>query len=812
MAFRFTARVMRQLGAELISSDEVALYELVKNGFDAGASKVLVSIEFLLDRKGIRQLEAVVEQLFHSRSPSENRNTEEMQRITDEMLAVISQIRADNKRICLLSNDQTNDLVTDISKSTSVDAAIRRLRLINRIVISDDGSGMSKGEVETNFLVVGTTHRRRQHEAFEKNGTPYPNGIPVSGEKGIGRLSAMRLGDTLSLMTMIKDSSVYTTVDVDWDWFEAHPDADVSEYDVVPVQHRRIRDTQQSGTTITIGALQHAWTKEDVIGLASEKIAKFLDPFERQGLGKLRRQKLKITWNGERIDLASVAKSFLDAAHNGMRGRAVLDSSGAFKLLVDYWFRNGSEKYSRIDINRTYTSADFGSVKEDDLAEIGPFSFEMYHYNRRHLAAIPGVADRTEFRKWLDAWCGGLMLFRDGIRVLPYGQYPEDDWLHLDQRALRAKGFRVNRIQVVGCVRISRTTNRQLVDQTNREGLQNKGIALAFQRLLRDLIDSYFVGLFREYVEERSVSPEDLLPRVSAAEDEVVAAISALITAVRKGNAEGIATARGAVLSGMQEVKAIAGELESLIANQQLHQLEVAELAAKGLSAEYLAHDLEGVLDGSISDAGAVLKNKSLDSRLAAALQHLVAILKATRAQISAIKPGPTTRRRRRTDVDLNSVINDVIGLFRARCERHEISLSSKCAKGGFFAFVVDGHIRQIMENIIRNSIFWVLNTRETKRNPPAAAIEINIDSKAKQVTVRDSGVGFSPDETEWVFVPFNSHRKGGHGLGLALSKELAEYNKMKIFVDTRERNTWNRYAAVTLDFSDAVRSTGADE
>lgn len=33
--FRITARTVLELGAELISSDIIAFYELIKNGFDA---------------------------------------------------------------------------------------------------------------------------------------------------------------------------------------------------------------------------------------------------------------------------------------------------------------------------------------------------------------------------------------------------------------------------------------------------------------------------------------------------------------------------------------------------------------------------------------------------------------------------------------------------------------------------------------------------------------------------------------------------------------------------------------------------------
>ena len=42
MAFKVTARTLLQLGSELISSDAIAFYELIKNAFDANSPKVVV--------------------------------------------------------------------------------------------------------------------------------------------------------------------------------------------------------------------------------------------------------------------------------------------------------------------------------------------------------------------------------------------------------------------------------------------------------------------------------------------------------------------------------------------------------------------------------------------------------------------------------------------------------------------------------------------------------------------------------------------------------------------------------------------------
>src|SRR5262249_14212206 len=48
MPFRVTARTILQLGAELISSDAIAFYELIKNAFDAGSPRVDIDVNIRL--------------------------------------------------------------------------------------------------------------------------------------------------------------------------------------------------------------------------------------------------------------------------------------------------------------------------------------------------------------------------------------------------------------------------------------------------------------------------------------------------------------------------------------------------------------------------------------------------------------------------------------------------------------------------------------------------------------------------------------------------------------------------------------------
>lgn len=50
-SFTFSARTILELGKELISSDEVALYELIKNAVDAGSPNIRITAQIVLARK-----------------------------------------------------------------------------------------------------------------------------------------------------------------------------------------------------------------------------------------------------------------------------------------------------------------------------------------------------------------------------------------------------------------------------------------------------------------------------------------------------------------------------------------------------------------------------------------------------------------------------------------------------------------------------------------------------------------------------------------------------------------------------------------
>jgi two-component system sensor histidine kinase HydH len=78
-----------------------------------------------------------------------------------------------------------------------------------------------------------------------------------------------------------------------------------------------------------------------------------------------------------------------------------------------------------------------------------------------------------------------------------------------------------------------------------------------------------------------------------------------------------------------------------------------------------------------------------------------------------------------------------------------------------------DERVRGALENLIRNA----------REAAPEGAIEIRMtqDDGMLEIRVRDHGPGIRPGDEEKIFEPFHTTRVQGTGLGLAVSRRIAE-------------------------------------
>src|SRR5690606_36096169 len=123
------------------------------------------------------------------------------------------------------------------------------------------------------------------------------------------------------------------------------------------------------------------------------------------------------------------------------------DGTPVLQGLIDYRLRNaqrpvsqrGAEIYSIAQQwvkrrgKKGHAAQQAVPIDPQALRDLGPFSCDIYWYNRRVVEAVAGLSDnRVETQRQIALWSGGPMLYRHDFRVLPYGD-PDDDWLELDR-------------------------------------------------------------------------------------------------------------------------------------------------------------------------------------------------------------------------------------------------------------------------------------------------------------------------------------------------------------------------------------------
>jgi two-component system, NtrC family, nitrogen regulation sensor histidine kinase NtrY len=123
--------------------------------------------------------------------------------------------------------------------------------------------------------------------------------------------------------------------------------------------------------------------------------------------------------------------------------------------------------------------------------------------------------------------------------------------------------------------------------------------------------------------------------------------------------------------------------------------------------------------------------------------------------------------------VDLNSVVESALGLFRGRLDgitlRIELSESLPPVKAD------PELMRRVLANLIDNAAEAMENSTIRQLR---LATRSQSDGDAIEIEVSDSGHGISPEDKERLFLPHFSTKERGTGLGLAIaSRIIAEHN-----------------------------------
>ena len=790
MAFKVTARTVLQLGAELVSSDAVAFYELIKNAFDAKSPDVVIDVNTCIHWDKCLIFSEYIQFQIASENSDKPLDNDDFKSLKGEIAASVDPQSPIAKHIKDSINNalKWRDLFDALAESSC-------------ITISDRGEGMSLDELDTCFLTIGTRSRQKLRAA-ETAGAQRP----VLGEKGLGRLSAMRLGSRLTVRTSKREEAYWNILDINWNAFSHDSDELLQDIDISP-KRGPIKDSiHASGTTLAITCLAATWDAEKLTAIAKDQFTRLTDPFTPAA-----RYPIKLQFNGARVPIPSLDRILFTAAHaKGTASFAIKDGNPVFAGEIDYLLHHRKQSF-RLENEHLLGPSKVPALSV--LKRLGPFNVEFYWFNRRILAELDGIGTRQKVLDLQRQWAGGLMVFRDGFRVHPYGD-PDDDWIYLDRKALSAQGYKVNRRQIVGKVDIGARSNSALLDQTSREGLRDCPEKTALVNLLKHLLETQFRVFLNKVDEEidatEPLNPEDIRGRVKAE----VQRMRFSLTELKKKYPEA-AEQSGVVRSvedSVERLKELLAAVEHEVESYKKGRSELVHLAGMGLIVEIVVHELTRATDHALRTV-AEANSQGLTGDAQSTLKTLEFQLRTLQKRLSVLDPASTSRRQHKERFDLVELVQDVLGGHNEQFNRHGVQCELSVVPKNILSWevqMVKGMFVHVIENLLSNSFYWF---KQRKKIDPmfSPKIKLVLDKRRKRLIIADNGPGIPENMQDKVFEAFYTTKPPGEGkgLGLFIAREIAKYHGAELQVSQCDEGTSLSGAVFNLVFGGQADGNG---
>jgi hypothetical protein len=709
-----------------------------------------------------------------------------------------------------LIRDATIGLLELVKNGYDADAnnvAVKLLNLSNpeetTIIVEDDGYGMDLDTILYKWLEPATGHKV---EAKEKNQRTPQGRLPL-GEKGVGRFAAHKLGRSLTLISRARDehgtlSDDEVVVTINWDRFD-RPDAYLSdidvEYEVRVPQHF----TNSSGTYMEMRRARAFW-KEGDVARVSRALRRLMSPFRTP---ESFRVILECPEYSKYQDLDPT--ELLKTAH--ARISVAVDENGVAEY--EYEFTLQPYPLHRIEPRVEDLRPTLEDWKPADRKPIcGPFFVTLYIWDRKPDSLELSHTNREDLNQM-----NGISVFRDGIRVMPYGE-PDDDWLEIDKARYMDSSGAFSRKNVVGAVEIDQVSNRDLRDKSNREGfIENEAFAdlYSLMRAVMRIAFNEFSRDRRKVREAEEVARRKIVPAVEQLEEKVESVTQALDETRRM--------ARDFVEQGK-----IAPEVaEQMLAtfNQTSHTLETAvtetrqaaadtlasfdeeremllALAGLGLAAERFTHEFAR-LTREAADLLRQVKRLPVIDQSAEAHNRINALrvtLEALQDLVLALGPMFYVRHpTREKELNVKTIVGHALLLNDGQIKDNKIQVEID-EQGQLVVVMREGALTQVFNNLIDNACYW-LNTKPQEDN---RHLKITILADERAVVVADDGPGVQPDYRHRIFDIFFSTKTDGRGLGLFISREtLAEAGATIELLESHEYSaTFGTGAAFKIRFS----------
>jgi signal transduction histidine kinase len=629
-------------------------------------------------------------------------------------------------------------IVELVRNAYDADATTCTIELINAdqpngtLRIVDNGVGMTRGAILNGWLILG-----RSVKASHK--LTRLGRIPV-GEKGLGRLAALRMGTIAELITHPKaERGREYRVVFDWDQFE---NAKVVEDVPIPVQGRKAPKKVKSGTTIEITNLRSRFRRAEVTRLARALLL-LSDPFEHSESFK------PILIAPEFADIeARVRNSYFDESDYHLK--AQVDKNGQATAVV----KNND--------GRTLYKASGEKIYGDDGPyHCPPAEFELWVFILGGERFAPRPVGVTEIRSWLRV-VGGVHLYQRGLRVHPYGD-PGHDWLEMNLARTRSPEERPSTNTSIGRVVVNDREN-ELVQKTDRSGFIENDAYRELKRFAQDALEFMARERLRAAEARREQQKQEAPHDVSEARVVLDEAIASLPPA-----------SQPALRAAFAQFDAATAKRQALLEDElRLYRT----LATVGTTSAVFAHEVRKPVT-QIEKMAAIVQRRiakrlpdaadreSIDKPLDLVIRSAKALRSFARVPITLMQ-----RNKRRTGhVTLHEVINEVTELLQPFLTESQIDVKPELAHEDLLVMGSFAEVQAVIANLFTNAIN-AFTARPTDRQRQIR-IATSVAERNAVLTFADSGPGIQGISIDDIWLPGYSTFERGSGLGLTIVRDI---------------------------------------
>lgn len=600
------------------------------------------------------------------------------------------------------------------------------------VTVSDDGIGMDRAAIEQKWLVLGISSKSADE--------PTRLGRLPVGNKGLGRLAALRLGSRASLVSTPKEEPEYEYVlDIEWSDYASVQAVEQVE---LSIKRRRRIVRPSAGTTITIHNLAQRLQRNDVKRLARGLLL-LADPFAEDP------SSFRPALNTREFDDLSqlVERRYFDEAEFHLIA-SINDEGYATARVVDW---KGNELYSagHEELRRRDASAPYDCTAAH-------FDLWMFVLDKETFSTRTTTIQ--EVQEWLREF-GGVHLYIRGFRVSPYGN-PGNDWLDLNLRRARSPELRPSTNNAIGRIVIV-DPGECFVQKTDRSGLIED---TAFAQLKQFAIDA-LNWMAKRRLEEREIrrATERTASQTRAERSRTL--VEEAIQRVPKNSREEVQDAFEKYDRARDQ------EATSWRREVQLYRT----LSTAGITAALFAHESKHplqIIEKNVTQVQRKTQKKLgnlYEPALSRPIKRILNTIGALRAFGNLTLSQIDNDKRRSKRVELHRVIQTVCELFQRFIEQRKVTLALQLAPAQPFLRASDAAIESIVTNLLANSL------RVLEKAVPGEhfiVIRTTIDAGVCTLRCLDSGPGIRDIKPADVWLPGETTYPNGTGLGLTIVRD----------------------------------------